>query len=126
MPYVTIINGTASGISSHLSQAPDDHVFVEITNEEYSSIAARTHYYDVAAKAVLPNNKDIVNSRLTMEANAKHQSYLRSTDWMVLRHQRELTLGKPTTLTQAELVALETKRQAAADSIIQFTPTLVL
>ncbi len=54
-----------------------------------------------------------------MDSSNKSQAYLNSTDWMILRHMRQLTLGIATSLSDSEYLKLEKSRQAAAMKIIK-------
>jgi hypothetical protein len=63
---------------------------------------------------------NIKDSEITQEEiNEKASKFLRDTDWKVLRHLRELTLGTTTTLTEEEFIALELERQNMAKSILK-------
>jgi len=51
------------------------------------------------------------------ETKSKSMQLLSATDWKVLRHQDQLNLGVPTTLTKEEFTALLQQRQAARDAV---------
>lgn len=62
--------------------------------------------------------KDITQELNQKALNKTSQDLLDSTDWKVLRHLREKSLQIPTSLTEAQYVALEQARNLAARKII--------
>ena len=54
-----------------------------------------------------------------LQLNYDSQKYLNDTDWIVLRHLREKTLNKPTTLTDEAFIDLEQKRDDVANQVVK-------
>jgi hypothetical protein len=50
-------------------------------------------------------------------AKATARQFLADSDWKVLRHRDQIALGITTSMTEEEMTALQTARQAARDSI---------
>lgn len=53
------------------------------------------------------------------QLNIDNQKFLDNTDWMVLRHLRQVALGIQTSLTQEQYLALEQERQLKSQGIIR-------
>lgn len=53
------------------------------------------------------------------ELNVEALQFLAETDWKILRHLRQQSLGIATSLTSQEFLELEQERQMAAESIIR-------
>lgn len=51
--------------------------------------------------------------------NAESLKFLSDTDWKVLRHYREVSLGVPMSMTEAEYLILENDRYQAATRIVR-------
>lgn len=51
--------------------------------------------------------------------NAQSLAFLNSTDWKIIRHNDQETLGINKSLTQDEYIALLQERQAARDAVIK-------
>lgn len=79
----------------------------------------QTHKYDKTLNKIVPKEEIELQPMLQEQTNRKALIFLSSTDWKVLRHIREKALGQPTTLSDAEYLALEQERQQAADSIVR-------
>jgi hypothetical protein len=85
-------------------------------NRDWREYEKWLSYGNVPLAADLPL-PPVLSRTAIQSTDTESLAYLKSTDWMVLRHVRELALNMTTSLTQAEYIALETKRQAAAKSI---------
>lgn len=60
----------------------------------------------------------IVKAKLAQEKiNKESQDFLESTDWKIIRHVSQGFAGIQQSMSQEEIIALETKRQVARDSI---------
>jgi hypothetical protein len=114
MHYVCIENNQINSILNYEPNVPNTVRVVVITTEDYDKIKTGNYYFNVATDAVEPNTASMVEARQAEVNLLASKKYLADTDWMVLRHMREKTLGMPTTLSDSELVELETKRAAAA------------
>jgi hypothetical protein len=58
-------------------------------------------------------------SRIEIEKqNGTELEFLKTTDWKVLRHIRQKSLGIPTSLTESQYLDLERLRDAAASRIV--------
>ncbi len=111
MHYICIENNEVVSVLSYRPSVPSTVSVEEISNEDFKKLESSTHYYDVTTKTLKENTTEMTNS--TVKA-AQNREFLNSTDWQVLRHIREQALGKPTTLSQAEYMELERKRDLAA------------
>jgi hypothetical protein len=121
MNYVCIEDNKIIGIFNYQPGVPDSVTVVEITDDEAKQIHENTHFLDtdniVKPRPQADLDAEAANKELELE-NAEKREFLNSTDWKVMRHIRQTALGIPTTLTEAEYVALENERQIAANSII--------
>lgn len=73
---------------------------------------------------VIPNQFDAQIEDVSQEVaqentNSESLTYLAKTDWMVLRHLRQKTLGMETSLSEEEFIALEEARAEAASRIVR-------
>ena len=121
MNYVCIEDNKIIGIFNYQPGVPDSVTVVEITDEEAKQINENTHFLDtdniVKPRPQADLDAEAAIKELELE-NAEKREFLNSTDWKVMRHIRQTALGIPTTLTEAEYVALETERQTVANGII--------
>jgi len=121
MNYVCIEDNKIIGIFNYQPGVPDSVTVVEITDEEAKQINENTHFLDtdniVKPRPQADLDAEAAVKELELE-NAEKREFLNSTDWKVMRHIRQTALGIPTTLTEAEYVALETERQTVANGII--------
>lgn len=123
MYYVCIENGQITGISNYEPNTPDSVTVVPITDEENEGLRTKTHYFDFNDNVVKAHESSYVTAEEAKKAqeivNAEQRFILDSTDWKVMRHIREKALGQPTSLTDAEYLALEQSRADAASAIVQ-------
>ena len=91
---------------------------IEISDQAAENIKDQTHFFDVATGSVLPVSKSVLDKKQLELQNGIERDYLNSTDWMILRHIRQKALGITTSLTNAEYIDLEQKRNAAANRIV--------
>ena len=112
--YYTIINYEAN--------LPDGVTAYSITEAEKLSLDENTHYFDSTTLTVKPRPTEILQTEAAAKAielaNAGYRAFLDSTDWQVLRHIRQQSLGIETSLTQQEYLDLENQRHQAALSVI--------
>jgi gamma-glutamylcysteine synthetase len=111
MYYICIENNEVISVLSYRPSVPPAVSVEEISNDDFRKLEESTHYYDVTTKTVKEKAAEMTNSTIK---SAQNREFLNSTDWQVLRHIREQALGKPTTLSQAEYMELERKRDLAA------------
>lgn len=91
---------------------------VTILDEDYNKVMDQTHYFDVVTKSILAVDAEILSQKAQEQLNAVEREFLNSTDWKVLRHQRQVKLGETTSLTEEEYLELERQRSAAAARIV--------
>lgn len=118
MYYVCIEDDRVVNVLDYQPAVPDTVSVVEISNSDYALLTSRSHYFDIPTKTVLPYSSTVITARTQEQVNITHQQLLNSTDWQVLRHIRQKALGVPTSLSEAEYLDLELRRNQAADSII--------
>jgi hypothetical protein len=118
MRYLCIENQRIVSAPTYEPSVPDSVEVVTITDAEYDDIHQHgTHYFDMSTRKVLPLTADMQSAKTQTQQESDARIFLRSTDWKVLRHVREQALGKTTTLSQDEYLALERERDAAAELI---------
>ncbi len=118
MHYVCIENNAVSSILNYEPNVPDTVSVITITDIEFNQIKDQTHYFDVESKTVKTVDASITAQKAQDLANAQEREFLRSTDWKILRHLRQQTLGQPTSLTNEEFLTLEQQRSDAAARIV--------
>ncbi len=117
MHYVCIENNVVVSILSYKPNVPYGVLVYEITDDQLKQIENQTHYFDVDSKSVVKLADEVLIEKQTAATNMAHLEFLNSTDWKILRHLREKTLGLATSLTEEQFLDLERKREAAASSI---------
>jgi len=119
MYYVCIEDEKIATICNYLPEVPSTVSIVEITDDEHKSISVdRSHYFDITSLTVKPVSQEVSDQKQKELHNAPLIEYLNKTDWKVLRHIRQKTLGVPTSLTENEYLDLETERNSVASQII--------
>ena len=118
MHYVCIENDIIISILNYSPNVPDTVTLVEISDDDAALITAQTSYFDLVSNTVKPVDASVISQKNQELANAQYLEILRSTDWKVMRHLRQKTLGQPTSLTDAEYLELEQQRADAAASVI--------
>lgn len=113
MYYICIENNAITTILNYHPNVPSTVSLVEITDQQYEDLVNNRKRYDVQSRQFV----DVIVEKTQEQITAEKQQYLRSTDWKVLRHIREKSLGLQTSLTEEEYLALENERQAIAQSI---------
>lgn len=114
MPYVCIENNEILSILEYEPSIPASVELIKISQEEYNGILQEDYFFNIKDKKV-----DIFyNTNKEQEKdNQENLEFLNSTDWKILRHLREQTLGIDTTLSEKEFYNLEHQRQNAAKGI---------
>lgn len=111
MYYVCVEDEKVSSVLNYEPNTPESVTVYKISDEEYALLMNRTHYFDTKQGSVKPNSKEMNDEIASEKEKQNAQGNLSKTDWKVLRHIREKALGIPTTLTDAEYIALENLRQ---------------
>lgn len=118
MHYVCIEDSKVTSILNYEPNVPVSVTKVGISDEQYQQLVDQTHTFDVSSLSLIPVPETVAATLEQEKLNAVEREFLNSTDWKVLRHIRQKALGKATTLTEAEYLALETQREAAAARIV--------
>lgn len=118
MYYVCIEDDRVVNVLDYAPEVPVTVTVVEINDADYQLLADRSHYFDIPTQTVLPYSTEVMDARAQQQQNKIHQQLLNNTDWQVLRHIRQKALGVPTSLSEAEYLDLELRRNQAANSII--------
>jgi hypothetical protein len=118
MYYVCIENQTVIGIQSYEPSVPVSVTVSTISDVQYQQLLDQTHKFDVASNTVIPVDAAVLSQQNQDKLNSLEREFLNSTDWKILRHLRQKTLGISTSLTEAEYLELENQRQQAASRIV--------
>lgn len=116
MHYICIENNDIIGIMEYEPNVPNTVEVYEISDDERKSLDV-THYFDVKLRKIQPLPQQYFDKIAQDQQNAVYRKYLSDTDWMIMRHLRELSLGVTTSLTEQEFLALESKRAETAAKI---------
>jgi hypothetical protein len=110
-------------IINYEPNAPAEINVYPITEAEKIGTEAGTHYFDLTTHTIQSKPAEVLQAKQAARAievaNAEYRRFLADTDWQVLRHIRQQSLGIQTSLSQQEYLDLENQRQQAALSIIQ-------
>lgn len=117
MYYVCIENNQLISILNYQPSVPNTVSIVEITDEDYYRIENKTHYFNISNSLVEPLTESQLAEQETYNENSEKREFLNRTDWKILRHLREKTLGVETSMSEEDYIELENQRQAAAKSI---------
>lgn len=117
MYYVCIENEIIVSILNYSPEVPQTVQVQQISDEDYKKIEDQTHYFDINTRSVQPVDPSIIDQRQIDLENAQYREFLNSTDWKIMRHIRETTLGIPHSLSDEEYKALEQQRAEAAAKI---------
>lgn len=88
-----------------------------ITDQEYSLLEIGTHYYDIPSSSVKLKPDEYLDVLEKVKQKQAARNFLNSTDWKVLRHIRQQSLGISTSLSDAEYIQLEQARDQAAGKL---------
>lgn len=117
MYYVCVENDQIVSVLNYEPNVPESVTVYQISDEDQELLKKRTHYFNIKEGSVQPNptekNEEIEKERQVNEALVN----LSRTDWKVLRHMREKTLGITTTLTEDQYLELEFNRQKWVETI---------
>jgi hypothetical protein len=117
MYYICIENELVVSILNYQPSVPATVSIVEISDEEYRLIETQTHYFNVSTMEITPIPESETEKKQQEKDNVEPREFLNSTDWMVLRHLRQRTLGVSTSLTEQQFLDLEQRRDQAATKI---------
>ena len=117
MYYVCVENNAVVSILNYKPEVPHSVQVRFISDDEYQQLENETHFFDVATMTIQPVDPAILDRKAIEVENAQYREFLNSTDWKVMRHIRETTLGLPHTLSDEEYRALEQQRAEAAAKI---------
>lgn len=115
--FVCVEKDAVVSICNYEPNVPKSVKKIEISKLDYEKLQMPSYYFDVTTSKV-EENEEIKTQLETESTNQVHLDMLNNSDWMVLRHLREKALGIETSLTDAEYLALEEKRELAAKSIL--------
>jgi hypothetical protein len=118
MHYVCIENNAISSILNYEPSVPNTVEVVTISDDDGKRLHNQTHIFDLNSKTVVPIDAAITAQKEQDRLNGIEREFLNSTDWKILRHLRQKTLGIPTSLTDLEFLTLEEQRQLAASRIV--------
>ena len=121
MQYVCIENEKIISILNYRPNVPSSVEVVELSDSNYLQIQNQTHYFDIQSKTIVPVPNEELEQRQVEKENIEPREFLNSTDWMILRHIRQQTLGIPTSLSEQQFIDLENRRNQAASIIINTT-----
>lgn len=117
MYYVCVENNIVTSILNYVPNVPSAVSVTEISDSDYQAIVDGTKRFDTSTMSVRPLNSQEQAQENLVKLNNDHRTFLNNTDWKVLRHLREKTLGLQTSLTEEEYLELEQQRENAANSI---------
>ena len=117
MYYVCVENNHVISVLNYCPEVPSSVQVQVISDAEYQQLQNETHYFDVVFMSVQPVDSSILDRKAVEVKNAQYRAFLNNTDWKILRHLREATLGLPHSLTDDEYRALEQQRADAAANI---------
>lgn len=113
MYYVCIENNQVTGILSYVPSVPSSITVLEIGDDEYKQIVSGKKKFDENVQAFV----EVEPEKTDWQIEHEKKQFLANSDWIVLRHMREKTLGLNTSISEEEFLALESKRQEVAKSI---------
>lgn len=117
MYYVCVENNIVTSILNYVPNVPSTVSVTQISESDYQAMSEGTKKFDPITLTVRPLNSNEQAQEDLIKSNNDYRTFLNNTDWKVLRHIREKTLGLNTTLTEAEYLELEQQRENAANSI---------
>ena len=118
MYFICVEDNAVIGILNYEPEVPETITVYQITDQQYESIKEETHIFDLGSGQVVENPNFSPTKKETFEKNAQERHFLNSTDWMILRHLRQKSLGITTTLSEEQYIELETQRHEASLRII--------
>lgn len=119
MHYICVENNIVTSILNYKPNVPNSVILVEISDDQYALLENNSHTFDPITLKLVKRDDSFFDAKEIEKTNAVKQEYLRSTDWMILRHVRETALGLDTSLSEDKYLQLEQKRQDVAASIVK-------
>ena len=117
MYYVCIEEKCVVSILNYRPEVPQSVQVHELDDNDYRALEIGTHFFDVETLSIKPVDPASLERKQIEIENAQYREFLNSTDWKVMRHIRETTLGLPHSLTDEEYRTLEQQRSAVAAKI---------
>ena len=118
MYYVTVEDNRVLGILNYEPNVPETVKVFPISPEQYESLTtSQTHFFNPTKGELELMPEEFEDFKLEKLARTDGKAFLAATDWKILRHWRERTLGITTTLSEEELFHLELKRDEVAKSV---------
>lgn len=111
--YIKYTEGTRvtlAGLVADERMIAEGYFEAEDVTPSYDPSVQTLHYVDGLFQV-----KEIPKTQA--EINKEAHAFLSATDWKVLRHIREKAIGKKTTLSDGEYLALENERDLRASEI---------
>ena len=115
--YYCIENQQLISILDYEPSVPDSVTVVDISPEHHHKIQSREWCFDIDQKRAVPMPDRRLTQIAVDQQNQDSRAFLQSTDWKILRHLRQQTLGLPTSLTHDQYIELERQREDAARAI---------
>lgn len=115
--YICLEDGEFNHIHNYLPNVPDTIEVIEITEEDKKQLESDEYYFDVESKKVSIKPDSYFNKKEIIDEVYNSKSFLNKTDYKILRHIREKSLGINTTLSNEELLNLEKERQKKVEFI---------
>lgn len=119
MYYVCIENNQVISILNYQPSIPNTVSVVEISDDDYHRLENKTHHFNIESNSVEPLTPEQALQQQIFNDNNQKKEFLNSTDWKILRHLREKTLGIETSMSEDEYLELENQRQELAKSITE-------
>jgi hypothetical protein len=117
MYYYCIENQQLISILNHEPAVPESVTVVKISAEDHLKIQSNEFCFDIVQQCAVPMPQTKIQQIENQTQNQRNREFLDSTDWKILRHLREQTLGLPTSLSQDQYRELERQREEAARAI---------
>jgi len=119
MHYICIENNEVVSVLNYVPNVPESIEVVEISDDDHAKIQKETHFFNVETKTVQEVAQEVLDQKAEYVKNGEFRDFLCESDWKVLRHIREKSLGLETSLSEEEYIELEQARQQAADNIVK-------
>jgi phage anti-repressor protein len=117
MFYVCIENNAVVSVTDYRPNVPDTVTITQITDDDHKKVLNGTHLFSVPLNKVVEKSKASTSKDKVIAESIKNYDFLQQTDWMVLRHIRQRSLGMDTSLTEEEYIELEQQRHAASQLV---------
>jgi hypothetical protein len=119
MKYICVEDGKVISALDYEPNVPSTVSVSVISDEDYLKLINGDFYFDVVTKNIVDRGNEFRQRQQIEKNNAQERDFLNSTDWMVLRHIRQKSLGISTSLTEQAYLDLEQRRQDSANRVIK-------